>query len=144
MTIILDKCAHISNTINIYSDSMYICTWGNFSHVSTILPLYMAELFWGCGNISYLCYQSSHEWLKTYWQRTIGYLICYVEIYTNYIEYQIFSANCSLATYIIHTCIHVLYVITLKKTNKRNIHNRSSFVMFLNVSNCIGIHITVK
>jgi hypothetical protein len=91
MTNILDKCAHISNTINIYSDSMYICTWGSFSHVSTILPLYMAELFWGCGNICYLCYQSSHEWLKTYWQRTIRYLICYVEIYTNYIEYQSFK-----------------------------------------------------
>jgi hypothetical protein len=25
MTIILDKCAHIKNTIKIYSDSMYIC-----------------------------------------------------------------------------------------------------------------------
>ena len=53
MTIIVDKCAHIANTINIYSESMYICTWGNFSHVFTILPLYMAELSWGCGNISY-------------------------------------------------------------------------------------------
>ena len=66
MTLILDKCAHISNTIKIYSDSMYICAWGNFAHVSTILPLYMAELFGGCGNIRYSCYQSNHEWLKTY------------------------------------------------------------------------------
>jgi hypothetical protein len=79
MSIIVDKCAHIANTINIYSESMYICTWGKFSHVFTILLLYMAGLFWGCGNISYLCYQSNHEWLKTYWQRIILYSICYVE-----------------------------------------------------------------
>ena len=38
----------------------------NFAHVSTNLPLDMAELFRGCGNISYSCYQSNHEWLKTY------------------------------------------------------------------------------
>jgi hypothetical protein len=73
MTIILD-------TIKIYSDSMYICAWGSFAHVSTILPLYMAELFRGCGNISYSCYQSNREWLKTYWKRIILYSICYVEI----------------------------------------------------------------
>jgi hypothetical protein len=91
MTIIVDKCAHTARTINIYPESMYICTWGNFSHVFTILPLYMAELFWGCCNISYLCYQSNHEWLKTYWQPIILYSICYVEIYTNYIEYQSFK-----------------------------------------------------
>jgi hypothetical protein len=59
---------------------MYICAWGSFAHVSTILPLDMAELFWGCGNISYSCYQSNHEWLKTYWKRIILFSICYVEI----------------------------------------------------------------
>jgi hypothetical protein len=80
MTIILDKCAHISNTIKIYSDSMHICVWGNFFNVSTILPLYMTDLFCGCGNISYSCYQSNHEWLKTYWKRIIRFSICYVEI----------------------------------------------------------------
>jgi hypothetical protein len=80
MTIILDKCAHISNTIKIYSDSMHICVWGNFFNVSTILPLYMRDLFWGCGNISYSCYQSNHEWLKTYRKRIIRFSICYVEI----------------------------------------------------------------
>ena len=73
MTIRLD-------TIKIYSDSMYICAWGNFAHMSTILPLDMAELFRGCGNISYSCYQSNREWLKTYWKRIIMYSICYVEI----------------------------------------------------------------
>jgi HKD family nuclease len=66
MTIIVDKCAHINNTIKIYSDSMYICDWGSCTHVSTIVPLDMAELFWGSGNISYSCYQSNHEWLNTY------------------------------------------------------------------------------
>jgi hypothetical protein len=73
MTIILD-------TINIYSDSIYICAWGIFAHISTILPFDMAELFRSCGNISYSCYQSNHEWLKTYWKRIILYSICYVEI----------------------------------------------------------------
>jgi hypothetical protein len=80
MTIILDKCAHIFNTIKIYSDSMHICVWGNFSNVSIILPLYMTDLFWGCGNISYSSYQSNHELLKTYWKRIIRFPICYVEI----------------------------------------------------------------
>jgi hypothetical protein len=47
--------------------------------VSTNLPIYMAELFRGCGNISYSCYKSKHEWLKTYWKRIILYSICYVE-----------------------------------------------------------------
>ena len=37
--------ANISNTVKIYSDFMYICAWGIFAHASTILPLYMAELF---------------------------------------------------------------------------------------------------
>jgi hypothetical protein len=73
MTIILD-------TINIYSDSIYICAWGIFAHISTILPLDMAELFRSCGNISYSCYESNHEWLKTYWKRIILYSTCYVEI----------------------------------------------------------------
>jgi hypothetical protein len=59
---------------------MHICVWGNFSNVSTILPLYMTDLFWGCGNISYSFYQSNHEWLKTYWERIIRFSICYVEI----------------------------------------------------------------
>ena len=45
MTIILDKFAHISNTVKIYSDSIYICAWGNCAHASNILPLDMAELF---------------------------------------------------------------------------------------------------
>ena len=59
---------------------MHICDWGSYSHVSTILPFYMTDLFWGCGNISYSCYHSNHEWLKTYWKRIILYSICYVEI----------------------------------------------------------------
>jgi hypothetical protein len=80
MTIILDKCSHISNTIKIYSDSMHICAWCNLSIVSTILPLYMTDLFWGCGTFSYSCYQSNHEWLRTYWKRIIRFSICYVEI----------------------------------------------------------------
>jgi hypothetical protein len=83
MTIILDKCAHIFNTIKIYSDYMHKCVWGNISNVSTILPLYMTDLFWCCGNISYSCYQSNHEWLKTYWKRVIRFPICYVEIQLN-------------------------------------------------------------
>ena len=80
MTLILDKCAHISNTIKIYSDFMYICAWGSFAHMSTILPLYMTELFWGCDNIGYSCYQSNHEWLNIYWMRIIFYSVCYIEI----------------------------------------------------------------
>jgi hypothetical protein len=52
----------------------------NFAHVSTNLPLDMAELFRGCGNISYSCCQSNHEWLKTYWKLIILYSISYVEI----------------------------------------------------------------
>jgi hypothetical protein len=87
MTIILGKCAHISNTIKIYSNSMHICVWGNFANVSTILPLYMTDLFWGCGNISYSCYQSNHEWLKTYWKRIIRFSICYVEIQLQVVMY---------------------------------------------------------
>ena len=59
---------------------MHICDWGSYTHVSTILPFYMTDLFWGCGNISYSCYHSNHEWLKTYWKRVILYSICYVEI----------------------------------------------------------------
>jgi hypothetical protein len=80
MTIIIDTCAHNFSTIKFYSDSMHICVWSNFSNVSTILPLYMTDLFWGWGNISYSCYQSNHEWLKTYWKRIIRFSICYVEI----------------------------------------------------------------
>jgi hypothetical protein len=73
MTIILD-------TIKIYSDSTYICACGSFAHVSIILQLYMAELFWGCGNISYSSNQSNHEWLKTYLKGIILFSIWYVEI----------------------------------------------------------------
>jgi hypothetical protein len=92
MTIILDKCAHIKNTIKIYLDSMYVCDLGSCTHVSTILPLYMAELFWGCGNnISYSCYQSNHEWLNTYSKRIILYSICYLDIQ---LEYQSFKYVC--------------------------------------------------
>ena len=92
MTIILDKFAHFSNTVKIYSDSMYICAWGNFAHVSTMLPLYMAELFSGCGNISYSYYQSNREWLKTYKKCSIfNIYILYVRLKYNYIEYQRFK-----------------------------------------------------
>ena len=79
-TIIDDVWWQLSTTIKIYSDSMHICVWGNFSNVSTILPLYMTDLFWGCGNITYSCYQSNREWLKTYWKRILRFSICYVEI----------------------------------------------------------------
>jgi hypothetical protein len=79
-TIIDDVWWQLSTTIKIYSDSMHICVWGNFSNVSTILPLYMTDLFWGCGNITYSCYQSNREWLKSYWKRILRFSICYVEI----------------------------------------------------------------
>ena len=43
---------------------MYICVWGNFAHVYTILPLDIAAVLDGVVYLSYSCYQSNHECLK--------------------------------------------------------------------------------
>ena len=59
---------------------MYIYISCSFAHVSALSQLYMADLYGGCGNISYSCYQSNHEWLKTYWKRIILYSTCCGEI----------------------------------------------------------------
>ena len=35
------------------------------TYMSTMFPLNIA-VFWWCGIFCYSCYQSNHEWLKTY------------------------------------------------------------------------------
>ena len=85
MTIILDKFAHISNTVKIYSDSMYICAWGNFAHVSTMLPLYMAEL---SEVVATLVIHIINQII------ILNIYILYVRLKYNYIEYQPFKNGC--------------------------------------------------
>ena len=59
-------CTANSITIKIKLEFMYICDRGNdFVCVSTILPLYIYQLFWGCGVFRYSFYQSNQKRSKT-------------------------------------------------------------------------------
>jgi hypothetical protein len=78
---------------------MYICVWGNFAHVSTILPLDIAAVLDG---VVYLVIHVINQIMNA-WKLTKNVLdfIQYVTLKYNHIEYQSFTYWCILVFFIL-------------------------------------------
>ena len=90
MTIILDKCAHISNTIKIYLDSMYVL--GVTLPMCLIFYHYIRQ---SCPEVVVTLVIHIINWIVNGWRPTksVVYLIQYVRLKYKYIEYQSIDIN---------------------------------------------------
>jgi hypothetical protein len=107
---------------------MYIGVWGNFAHVSTILPLDIAAVLDG---VVYLVIHVINQ-IMNGWKlpKNVLYFIQYVTLKYNHIEYQSFTYWCILF-FLFYSYLHSNKITTIKSDPFNNFTKVYRLSMFL-------------
>ena len=97
---------------------MYICVWGNFAHVSAILPLDIAAVLDG---VIYLVIHVINQIMNA-WKLTTNvlYIIQYATMKFNHIEYQRFTYS-SILFFLFYSYLHSNKITSIKSDSFNNI-----------------------
>jgi hypothetical protein len=108
---------------------MYICVWGNFAHVSTILPLDIAAVLDGVVYlVIHVINQIMNAWKLT---KNVLYFIQYVTLKYNHIEYQSFT-YWSILFFLFYSYLHSNKIATIKSdpfNNFTKVYRLSIFLL---------------
>jgi hypothetical protein len=120
---------------------MYICVWGNFAHVSTILPLDIAAVLDGVVYlVIHVINQIMNAWKLT---KNVLYIIQYVTLKYNHIEYQSFT-YWSILVFLFYSYLHSNKITSIKSDPFHNIAKvywLSIFLLFFVYILWLTIHV---
>ena len=122
---------------------MYICVWGNFAHVSTILPLDIAAVL---DSVAYLVIHVINQIMNA-WKLTknVLYFIQYVTLKYNHIEYQSFTYWCILG-FLFYSYLHSNKITSIKSdpfNSITKVYRLSIFLLFFVYILCLTIYIYI-
>ena len=120
---------------------MYICVWGNFAHVSTILPLDIAAVLDGVVYlVIHVINQIMNAWKLT---KNVLYFIQYATLKYNHIEYQSFT-YWYIYFFLFYSYLHSNKITSIKSdpfNSIRKVYRLSIFLLFVVYILWLTIHV---